>query len=146
MVGKALFELKNAALIERGRQRTIHIVLQNRMRGIGKAQGRRGHASGRSPVLKSETIRGKPVRANSRLAAVHGPRGWADWRPGQQVCVDGHGQMKRMNVNVVCGDREACSYFSLDAQRDLLRHRALVVILSREENGSRRQGPGVGYS
>jgi hypothetical protein len=54
--------------------------------------------------------------------------------------------MKGMNVDVVCRDREACSYFSLDAQRDLLRHRAPVVTLSREENGSRRQRPGVGNS
>src|SRR5258705_2073725 len=87
---------------------------------------------------------GKQVRANHGSDEVREHRGWADWRHEQQDCVDGQGQMKRMNVNVVCGDREACSYFSLDAQRDLLRHRALVVILSGEENGSRWQGSGVG--
>src|SRR5580704_10919309 len=116
------------------------------MGGICKAQGGSGYASRRSPVLESDTIRGEAVRANPWLTAGRGPCGWAYGCPGQQVRVDRHGQMKRMNVNVVCGDREACSYFSLDAQRDLLRHRALVVILSREENRSRRQGPGVGNS
>src|ERR1700720_2602123 len=144
MVRKALFEFKYAALIERGRQRTVHIVLQNRMCGIGKAQGGSGRAGGRSPVLESEAIRGEPVRANSWLTAGGGPRGWAYWRPWQQVGVDRNGQMSRMNVNVVCGNCEACSDFSLQAERDLLRDRTLIVILARKEDGAGRQGSRVG--
>src|SRR5258706_2985421 len=48
--------------------------------------------------------------------------------------------MQRVNIDVVCGEREACSYFSLNAQRDLLRHRTLIIILACEKHGSRWQG------
>src|SRR5260221_6795152 len=56
MIRKALFDLKNPALIKRGGQRTIHIVLQDRVRRIGEAKRGIGYASRRSPVLEGKTI------------------------------------------------------------------------------------------
>src|SRR5258707_4020362 len=56
MIRKAPFDFKNPALIKRGGQRTIHIVLQDRVRRIGEAKRGIGYASRRSPVLEGKTI------------------------------------------------------------------------------------------
>src|SRR5258707_2180777 len=55
MIRKAPFDFKNPALIKRGGQRTIHIVLQDRVRRIGEAKRGISYASLRYPVLEGKT-------------------------------------------------------------------------------------------
>src|SRR5208282_1289942 len=85
MIREALLEFENTALIESGRRRTVNVVLENRVRGVGKAEARVGRALGRSPILEGETVCGQSVCAKGRRTAVHDAGGRANRRTRQEV-------------------------------------------------------------
>src|SRR5580700_2615419 len=59
VICKTFFRFENSAMVNSRADGTVNIVLQDRSRGIGKAQGRRGHARGRAPILKGVAVRWK---------------------------------------------------------------------------------------
>src|SRR6202007_162671 len=102
---------------------TVLIVLKNRMGWVRETERWSCHARWCFPILEGKPVCGKAVRSG----AGH------DGCSGQQILVNRPGQMRGVDVDVVCRNRKAGAELTLDSERCLLRLGAAIIRLPRKQ-------------
>ena len=134
MAAEVLPYFQNAAVVDRVGDGAVLVVLENRMRRICEAEAGSIHTLFCSPVLKRKPVGRKTVCS---LRAAY------DRCSRQQVLVHRPRQVGGVDINVAERDRQPISNLTLDSQRSLLRLRASIIGLAKEEHSSRRKRASV---